>query len=407
MTTLKKLSLRIALECLVVGLLFSGTTAAQTIAASIGGIVKDSSGAVVPGVKVVVTDKATNVSVNTQTNGAGVYQAPFLQPDTYRVTFTKEGFKSDVEENVPLVMNQQARVDVTLVLGSTTQSVTVTATAPQLDRESPVIGSTQSNSDLIKLPQTIGSSGPTEDLLSKIFAGASSTSQNYTNHNDVSAAGGRPDTIPTIIDGLPVNQSADNTGGFEPTPDTTEELQMQITPYSAQYGQTGGGVILTTTKAGTNNLHGALFEYHNDQGLNAVDFFNARPYVKPENIFNYFGGNAGGPVYIPGLWNGRKRHTFFFAGLEETINFSPKTLNTEVPTAMELQGNFSGPTPTNTTTPTIYDPSTTTQGTTTFRHEGPCAHGFRREHHHHARGSHRQESFFLLPVAELPAQYRR
>ena len=124
MTTLKKLSLRIALECLVVGLLFSGTTAAQTIAASIGGIVKDSSGAVVPGVKVVVTDKATNVSVNTQTNGAGVYQAPFLQPDTYRVTFTKEGFKSDVEENVPLVMNQQARVDVTLVLGSTTQSVT-------------------------------------------------------------------------------------------------------------------------------------------------------------------------------------------------------------------------------------------------------------------------------------------
>ncbi|MGD1102386.1 MAG: TonB-dependent receptor [Terriglobia bacterium] len=365
MTTVKKLSLRIALECLVVGLLLAGTAAAQTITGSISGIVRDSSGAVVPGVKVVVTDKATNVSVTTDTNGAGVYVAPFLQSDTYRVTFSKEGFKSDVEENVPLVMNQQARVDVTLVLGSRTESVTVTATAPQLERESPVIGATVSNSDLIKLPQTIGSSGPTEDLLSKIFAGASSTSQNYTNHNDVSAAGGRPDTVPTIIDGLPVNQAADDTGGFQPTPDTTEELQMQITAYSAQYGETGGGVILTTTKAGTNNLHGALFEYHNDQGLNAVDFFNARPYTVPENIFNYFGGSAGGPVYIPGLWNGRKRHTFFFAGLEDTINYSPKTLNTEVPTAMELQGNFSGPTPTNTTTPTIYDPSTTTQGTTT------------------------------------------
>jgi hypothetical protein len=363
MTTLRKLSFRIALECLVVGLLLVGTAAAQTITGSISGIVKDSSGAVVPGVKVVVTDKATNVSVNTDTNGAGVYVASFLQPSTYRVTFTKEGFKSDVEENVPLVLNQEARVDVTLVVGSTTQSVTVTATAPQLDRESPVIGGTVSNSDLIKLPQLIGSDGPTEDLYSKIFVGMASTSQNYTNHNDVSAAGGRADTIPIIVDGLPSNMSADNTGGLEPTPDTTEELQVLLTPYSAQYGQTGGGAILTTTKAGTSNLHGALFEYHNDQGLNAVDFFNARPYVKPENIFNYFGGSAGGPVYIPGLWNGRKRHTFFFAGLEDTINFKPSTLNTEVPTAQEIQGNFSGPEPTGGATPTIYNPATTTKTT--------------------------------------------
>ncbi|MGD1103810.1 MAG: TonB-dependent receptor [Terriglobia bacterium] len=363
MTTIKKLSLRIALECLVVGLLFAGIAAAQTFNASIGGIVKDSSGAVVPGVKVVVMDKATNGNVSTVTNGAGVYSVPFLNSSTYRVTFSKEGFKSDVEENVPLVLNQQARVDVVLVIGSTTQSVTVTATAPQIDRESGVIGSSLSNADLLKFPEGIGSHGPNELSYVKIFPGMSGSSPSYSNTNNISIAGGRADSTPIIEDGLPSNMAVDNTYGFTPTPDSTGELQVLLTPYSAQYGATGGGAILTSTKSGTNNLHGALFEYHNDQALNAVDFFtNSSPGARPvrgESITNYFGGSAGGPVYIPHLWNGRTRRTFFFTDLEETINLGSKSLNTNVPTAAERQGDFSGLSPTNTATPTIYNPATT------------------------------------------------
>ena len=361
MTTIKKQALRIALECLVVGLLLAGTAVAQTFTGSIGGIVKDSSGAVVPGVKVVVMEKATKMSQSTDTNGAGVYLVSFLDSGAYQVTFSKEGFKTDVEENVPLVLNQKARVDVVLVVGSATQSVTVTATAPQIDRESAAVGATVENSDLVKYPESIGSHGPTELVLIKIFPGMSGSSPTYSNPNNISETGGRPDTTPIIIDGLPSNMGADNTYGLVPTPDTTGEMQVIMTPYSAQYGQTGGGAVLTTTKSGTNDFHGNLFEYHNDQGLNAVDFFSKHPFVKAENIFNYFGGAVGGPVYIPGVWNGRKRHTFFFADMEDTINFKPGTLNTDVPTAAQRQGNFSGTEANGTAPPTnyIYNPATT------------------------------------------------
>jgi hypothetical protein len=362
-TIIKKLSLRIALECLVVGLLFAGSAAAQTITGSIGGIVKDSSGAVVPGVKVTVTDKSTNVSVSTQTNGAGVYEVPFLTSSTFRVTFAKEGFKTYLEENVPVILNQAVHLDVVLVIGNTTQSVTVTAEPPQVNTDSGVVAGSLANADLMKFPEMIGGHGPNELTYVKIFPGMSGSSPSFSNTNNFSIGGGRADSTPIIEDGLPSNMAVDNTYGFTPTPDSTAELQVLITPYSAQYGQTGGGAILTTTKSGTNNLHGSLFEYHNDQNLNAVDYFtNSSPGPRPvraRTIVNYFGGSAGGPVYIPHLWNGRNRHTFFFSDLEDTLSIKPGTLNTQVPTAMEKQGNFSGLSPSNTTTPTIYDPATT------------------------------------------------
>ncbi len=352
--------LRIGAQGLLVGLLFAASAVAQTVSSSITGIVKDSSGALVPGVQVTVTDKSTNVSVTTQTNKDGIYQVSFLTSSHYQVTFTKQGFKTDMEADVLLVSNQAAHVDATLEVGSTTQSVTVTATPPLLDKETPMIGATVSSDDLVKYPEVIGSHGPTELVMAKIFAGMSGSSPSYSNPNDFSVGGGRTDTVPYIIDGLPSNMAVDNTYGFVPTPDSTQELQVLITPYSAQYGQTGGGAILTTTKSGTDNLHGALFEYHNDQNLNAIDFFTVHPAPTPEDIFNYFGGNAGGPVYIPHIWNGRNRRTFFFTDWEDTLNYKPSQLNTTVPTAMERQGNFSGPEPNNTaTTPTIYNPATT------------------------------------------------
>ena len=157
--------------------------------------------------------------------------------------------------------------------------------------------------------------------------------------------------------------AVDNTYGFTPTPDSTGELQVLITPYSAQYGQTGGGAILTSTKSGTNDLHGALFEYHNDEALNAVDFFtNSSPGARPvrgESITNYFGGSAGGPVYIPHLWNGRNRHTFFFTDVEETI---VRFQDVEYQRADHARAprRFFRPVSQNSATPTIYNPATTT-----------------------------------------------
>jgi hypothetical protein len=339
---------------------FSGLAGAQTFYGSIGGIVKDSSGAVMPGVQVAVTDTATQVVTNTMTNGDGNYLVSFLKPSVYRVRFRKQGFREDVEENIQLVMNQKERLDVVLRVGSPTQRVTVSATGTQLSRVSAEIGGQVMNTDLVQLPQQVSSHGGSVLQVAPIFPGMSGVSPCYGNPADYSIGGGLTANVPVITDGLPSNRfSSGDIYAFVPSPESTDELQVLTTPYSAQYGQTGGGVILTTTKSGTNDLHGSAFEIHNDQTLNALDFFDTTATSKPEDIYNYFGGSLGGPVYIPGIWNGRKHHTYFFTDWEDTINLKPSLDDTDVPTMAELSGDFSGPPPEGGAAYKIYNPATT------------------------------------------------
>jgi hypothetical protein len=327
---------------------------AQTFSGTIEGIVKDTSGAVVPGVKVTITDMNTGVLTTAITNNVGNYLASFLNPSKYSARFEKDGFEKTVVEGLTLAMNGNLRVDAELTTGSIQQTVTVTDTPVDINKVTPDLGTHLGGEDLINLPES-GS----ELTIVKIYPGMSSTSQSYSNINNISLGGGRPDTNPIIIDGLPSNMGADGTYGLVPTPDSTEELQVLTQPFSAQYGQTGGGVILTSTRAGTSVLHGSLFEYNTNQHFDALDFFSSANTLKPVSIQNYFGGSAGGPVYIPKLYDGRKRQTFFFTDWENTLIAGNKLVNQDVATPQELQGNFSGPTPQNTSV-TIYDPSTTT-----------------------------------------------
>ncbi len=311
------------------------------------------------GAKVTVTDEATTVATAVVSNHSGNYVVPFLKPGTYQVTFEKPGFAKIVSSGIQLVLNQDARLDAVLQPGAVTQTVTVEATGTQVNRVSSEISGEIGHEDLINLPESISSHGASALGMLLVFPGLSGSSPDYSNLNDNSFAGGRPDTVPIIIDGLPSNMGADNTYGFVPSPYSAEELQVLTVAFSAQYGQTGGGAILTTTKAGTNDVHGVLFETHNDQSLNALNFFSAATTVRTKAIFNNFGGAIGGPVYIPKLFNGRKHLTFFFTDWEDTLEPKGSLTNTDVPTAAELQGNFSGPTPQNTAPLIVYDPSTT------------------------------------------------
>ncbi|MGH9449775.1 MAG: TonB-dependent receptor domain-containing protein [Terriglobia bacterium] len=331
----------------------------QNYSASVQGIVTDSSGLPVPSVEVAVTDVTTNVVTRTETNRAGAYAAPFLKPSTYKVTFKKKGFKQYVTNTIPLSMNQKYRLDVALAVGAVTQTVTVNAGATQLNTVSSQIGAEVGHSDLVNLPEQIGQNGPRELVMARIFPGVGSTSSDYSNPNNLTLGGGRPVTTPIITDGLPSNMTIDNTYGFVPSPDSTQELQVLTSPFSAEYGQTSGGVLLTTTKSGTDQLHGSLFEYHSDQTLDALSFFSTSSTSQPKNIFNYFGGSLGGPVYIPKVYNGLKRHTYFFTDWEDTLQDQGHVFNSDVPTAAERTGDFSGPTPQGTPAIPIYDPSTT------------------------------------------------
>lgn len=332
---------------------------AQTFYGSISGVVKDPSGAVVPSVAVTVHETSTTTEYKTITNKGGSYRVSFLKPGGYTVRFGKDGFAQYVTDVLNIVLNQELVVDGTLQLGTAAEVVTVSGAATSLNDTNPQVGGELSTSELIDLPEVTSTHGANEFLITKTFPGVSSTSQDYSNVNNLSLGGGRPDTNPIIIDGLPSNMGVDGTYGLVPTPDSTEELQVLTAPFSAQYGQSGGGAILTTTKSGTERFHGSAFESYSSQSLNALGFFTAPGTVVPASVFNYFGGSIGGPVLIPKLFDGRKHRLYFFTDWEDTLTHAAAQLNSNVPTMAERGGDFSGPSPEGTPTPTIYDPLST------------------------------------------------
>jgi Carboxypeptidase regulatory-like domain len=345
---------------LALALVVPGLLHAQTFYGSINGVIKDSSGAVMPGVAVTVRESTTSTEYKTVTNKSGSYRVSFLKPGSYTVRFEKDGFVQYVTGELNIVLNQELAVDGTLQLGTTSQVITVTGAETSLNDTNPQVGGQLSTQELIDLPEVTNTHGANEFLITKTFAGTSSTSQDYSNVNNLSLGGGRPVTNPLIIDGLPSNMGVDGTYGLVPTPDSTEELQVLTAPFSAQYGQSGGGAVLTTTKSGTEKFHGSAFESYNSQSFNALGYFTVPGTVINPSSFHYFGGSIGGPVLLPKLFDGRKHRLYFFTDWEDTLTHANSPYNVVVPTAAELTGDFSGPSPQGGPTPTIYDPLTTT-----------------------------------------------
>ena len=354
------LRLSIALFACLNLLLLCNTARAQTVYGSISGLVKDSSGAVLPGAAVAVSEFGTATEYKTVTNKSGSYRISFLKPGSYVVRVEHAGFAQAETRPLDIVLNQDAVIDVELKPGAN-EVVTVTDASSSLNDTNSQVGGQLVNSELVDLPESVGTKGANEFLITKAFAGISSTSQDYSNINNASFGGGRPVTNPIIIDGLPSNMGTDGTYGLIPTPDSTEELQVLTAPFSAQYGQSGGGALLTTTKSGTDHFHGSAFEQYNSQNLTALNpFYVTGTPVLPSH-FNYFGGSIGGPISLPKLFDGRKHRLYFFEDLEDTLTHAANSpLNTNVPTAAELGGDFSGPWYLGGVSPTIYDPATTT-----------------------------------------------
>ena len=348
---------RVALALLL--LLPSSLVHAQTFYGSISGIVKDPSGAVMPDVAVTVRESTSMTEYKSVTNKTGSYRVSFLKPGGYIVSFEKPGFARFQSGELNVVLNQELVLDGALQLGETSEVINVTGAETTLNDTNPEVGGELSNTELVDLPEVTNTHGANEFLITKTFAGVSSTSQDYSNVNNASFGGGRPVTNPLIIDGLPSNMGVDGTYGLVPTPDSTEELQVLTSPFSAQYGQSGGGALLTTTKSGTAKFHGTAFESYSSSNLNALGYFTAPGTVIQPSTFNYFGGSIGGPVVLPRLFDGRKHPLYFFTDWEDTLTHAASVLNTDVPTAAELMGDFSGLSPEGTPTPTIYNPRST------------------------------------------------
>lgn len=316
---------------------------------SILGSITDPSGSVISNAAVTVTNIATNEAVRAKSDAAGNYFVPNLRPGTYSVSIEASGFKRFTQTQIPLQIDQSARVDAALTLGSTSEIVEVTAAAPVLQTETSSIGQVVDNRKIVGLPLNGRGAFSLIGLVPGVADGAASG----TSGASARINGGRNRLNEVQLDGITAVNIKGGNVGYTPMVDALEEFKILTNSFSAEYGRTGGGVILATIKGGTNSVHGVVFEFLRNDKLNARNFFAPPTQQKPVLRQNQFGGALGGPI--------RKDKTFFFVDWQGTRFRNAAVRTSSVPTAALRGGDFSG-------LATIYDPdSTRVEGNSVIR----------------------------------------
>ena len=328
----------IALAIFLIGSL---TFAQNTNSGDIRGTVTDATGAVLPGVTVTVEDVDKGVTTTYVTNGAGLFDTGSIVPDHYTLTFTKNGFSTFVRGPITLSV-QILTVNGSLKVGATTQTVRVTTDVPLLKTETGEQSTTLPEKELKDLPQ-VGASWENFVILMPGTSGTPTGGQSNVNPGQTASVNGNAVFYNVLGDGITMSLPS-NGNSFDYDFDTISELKVVTNAFSAQY-ENGGVIYNQISKGGTNHFHGDLFEYFQNNALDAASYgFGALNSVPPLRL-NYFGGSVGGPII--------KNKLFFFANLEKTSSFSSSTGFATVPTAAMLNGDFTGQ-------PAIYDPTTQT-----------------------------------------------
>lgn len=340
---------------------FPCSATAQVVTAALEGVVHDPSGAAVAGAKVVVGNTATNAEAHLTTGQDGFFLAPALPPGPYTVTVTADGFKTLVSNTIVLVVDQRAQVQFVLEIGAVTQTVSVTAEAPLLKRTTSDVGQVIESREITELPLNARNSYALAFLGPGIHGDVTTAFNGF----NMSVNGGRPGSTEILLDGIPSSPRAAvgiNVFAVFPPVDATEEFKVQTSNYSAQFGGAGSGIINMIYKSGTNHLHGSVYEFLRNSVLDANSFFNNMRGIHLANFQrSQFGFTLGGPVVIPGIYNGHDK-TFFFGDFEGLRQGAASNTVATVPTAAMRTGDFSElvTTVNNQTVPvTIYDPKTT------------------------------------------------
>jgi hypothetical protein len=313
---------------------------AQTTTASLSGRILDSTGAVLPGASVSVTNTATGVTAWTGvTDGAGLYIAPSLQVGTYDITASLPGFKTVTIRGVSLTVDQRARVDLPLAPGEIQDTVIVVGeTAGQLESESSSMGLVVNTSQVKNLPLP---SRNVLNLLSLVGGVSSGGAATGVNSAQLSINGSRTLNSEFTVDG--VSMVSGSTGGLVRLPSTEalREFKVLTASYSAEYGRTAGGFVNVVVDSGTNDYHGGFYEYFRHERLNANNFFrNLRGEERPTDRYNQFGAKLSGPLQLPGLYDGTDK-TFFFVNYEGLRRKQPSTAISTIPDAAFRTGDFS------------------------------------------------------------------
>lgn len=323
--------------------LFTALMWAQSYTASVRGTVTDSTKAAVPAATVVLTDTARNVQHSAQTDATGRYVLTALPPGMYKLTVEMTGFQPFHQPAFQLEVQQQATIDVELIVGGVSTAIEVVGTTPLLNTAAATLGQVIEN----KFIQTSPLVSRNPMALVMLTPGLVPTESEAGGADSVNfvANGTRNSTAEVVLDGAAISGIEQNSSitevKYTPSVDVIEEFKVQTNYFSAEFGNTGGAIVNMVSKSGTNELHGVGYEFHRNAALNANDFFSNREGLSlPDFKRNVFGVTLGGPVVFPKLYNGKDR-TFFFADYEGSRQESAATLLTTVPTPLQLTGDFS------------------------------------------------------------------
>jgi len=326
-------------------LVCAGAAFAQVGSGALTGVVRDQSGAGIPGAAVQITNIDTNVQRLVISSSDGIYAGTSLPPGNYRVDVQLSGFGPVTRDGIHVTTGTIARLDFEMVVGTIMDRVIVTADAPALRSESASLGQVVEEKRIGQLPLI----GRTFITLAALAPGVALPPNSQLPRIN----GGRPRTNEYLFDGISVLQPEPGQVAYFPVVDAIEEFKIESNSVPAEFGRFNGGVINLTTKAGTNEVHGSGFEFLRHEALNARNYFQPAPASKPEYRRNQFGGTLGGPI--------ARDRTFFFADYQGQRQGIGRTAISTAPTLLQRQGIFTEAIAGR--VPVIYDPSTTAPGT--------------------------------------------
>ena len=317
--------------------------------ATITGQVTDQSGAAVPGVTITITQTGTGESRTTQSTGAGLYQFSALGIGTYDLKATAPGFTTYTKTGIVVDEAATVRANIPLSVGSASQTVTVQANVLQVQSETSEVSSLITGQQVLQL----ATNGRNVMSLTTLGTGVTNTLPSFNgvtaqgSSAEINFNGSRYDHNNWLIDGGEVYDRG--SGGkldVAISPDALSEFQVLASNYTPDYGINSGGTVLMVLKSGTQKFHGALWEFNRNDAFDAgYYFFKQQDQPTPELRLNIFGGNIGGPVFIPHVYNNERNKTFFFVN-EEWRKFiqgaNPSVTNTIPAAFFPTAGQSSG-----------------------------------------------------------------
>jgi hypothetical protein len=345
---MQKAKLLIAILVILVWACCPAATHAQELEGTINGTVTDSSGAVIPGATVKITQNGLNGAARTiKTDAHGGYTATNLAAGNYTVTITANGFQTYTTLDVTLFVAQTRSIDAQLHPGQVNQMVTVQENAETVNTTSSAVEGTISGTQVRELQLNNRNFEQLVTLQPGVVSGLpDEVGFGLSNTSDVAVNGVRSTANNWTVDGADINDSGSNATLLNvPSVDAIQEFTLERSTYDAGFGRSGGGQILVATKSGTSQFHGDAYEFDRNTDFNANSYFNKQTSpITPRSIehYNDYGFTIGGPGYIPKVYHPAKENLFFFWSEEWRKVSAPETSTFIVPTTAQLGGTFAG-----------------------------------------------------------------